>query len=326
MKKIHVCAILLFLILTPCANAQQLPLYSQYMFNRFLINPAVAGSDGYTSINLTAREQWIGIEKSPKTHSLSYQTRILKRSYIIKSTKVRRKTYKPSTKGRVGVGGYIFDDRNGLVSRTGFQLTYAYHIWMEETQLSFGLSGTAFQFRINDEGLTFFEPEEPLLNGDLRKTMFIPDANFGVYLLNSRYSIGFSVSQLFQSYLKIGNAGLSDYRMLRHYYLSGEYIFPLQNEFSFKPSVLIKTTEELLYQIDFSAKVQYRGDYWAGLSYRTAGAVVLIAGMRFDKYYFGYAFDYTLSSIMKHSIGSHEFMMAVKFGDSARRFRWIDRY
>jgi len=325
MKKVRVVAIL-FLIFTAGIKAQQLPLYSQYMFNRFLINPAVAGSDGYTSFNLTAREQWIGIDNSPKTHSLSYQTRMLKKSYIIKSTSVKKKTFIPSTRGRVGVGGYVFDDRNGLVSRTGFQLTYAYHIWMNKTQLSFGLSGTAFQFRINDDELTFFDQSEPLLNGDLRKTIFVPDANFGVYLLNSSYHVGFSVAQLFQSYLKIGNAGLSDYRMLRHYYLLGGYIFPLQNKFFLEPSILIKTTEELLYQIDFSAKLQYKTDYWIGLSYRTAGAVILFASIRLDKFYFGYAFDYTLSSIMKHSLGSHEFMMAVKFGDSARRFRWLDRY
>ena len=325
MKKAHIVAILL-LIFTAGIKAQQLPLYSQYMFNEFLINPAVAGSDGYTSINITAREQWLGIDNSPKTHSLSYQTRIFKRSYIIKSKSVKRKIFKPSTGGRVGVGGYVFDDRNGLVSRTGFQLTYAYHIWLDETQLSFGLSGTAFQFRINDEELTFFDQSEPLLSGDLRKTIFVPDANFGVYLLNSGYHVGFSVAQLFQSYLKVGTAGLSDYRMLRHYYLSAGYIFPLQNEFTLEPSILIKTTEELLYQIDFSAKIQYKNDYWIGLSYRTAGAVVLLAGVRRNKFYFGYAFDYTLSSIMKHSIGSHEFMMAVKFGDNARRYRWLDRY
>ena len=115
MKKVSIVAIL-FLIFTAGIKAQQLPLYSQYMFNKFLINPAVAGSDGYSSFNLTAREQWIGIDNSPKTHSLSYQTRILKKSYIIKSTSVKRKIFKPSTQGRVGVGGFVFDDRNGMVS------------------------------------------------------------------------------------------------------------------------------------------------------------------------------------------------------------------
>ncbi|GAI71448.1 unnamed protein product, partial [marine sediment metagenome] len=173
--------------------------------NGFLLNPAVAGSDGYTTFNLTAREQWVGFENAPRTHAFSIQTRILKKSFILKGTPVKRRSFKPSTKGRVGVGGYIFNDRNGLVNRTGIQLTYAYHIWLKETQLSFGLSGSAFQFRVNDEELTFFDQREPLLSGGLRKVIYVPDANFGMYLLHNKYSAGFSVAQLFQSAIKFGN-------------------------------------------------------------------------------------------------------------------------
>jgi hypothetical protein len=66
--------ILLFLI-GNLALGQQLPLYSQYLYNKFLINPAVAGSDGYTSFNLTAREQWIGFSGAPRTVSFSMQTK-----------------------------------------------------------------------------------------------------------------------------------------------------------------------------------------------------------------------------------------------------------
>src|ERR1035437_10109597 len=61
-------------------KAQQLPLYSQYSFNAFLLNPAVAGAEGYTAINLTSREQWLGIEDAPRTYALSLQTRIMKNS------------------------------------------------------------------------------------------------------------------------------------------------------------------------------------------------------------------------------------------------------
>ena len=50
------------LTLTPfIAKAQQLPVYSQYMMNGFLLNPAVAGHEGYTALNITAREQWAGL-------------------------------------------------------------------------------------------------------------------------------------------------------------------------------------------------------------------------------------------------------------------------
>ena len=76
--------ILLLSLFATCASGQQLPIYSQYLFNRFLINPAVAGSDGYTSLNLTAREQWVGYDGAPRTFSFSAQTRIIKKGYKLK--------------------------------------------------------------------------------------------------------------------------------------------------------------------------------------------------------------------------------------------------
>ena len=76
--------ILFLLLFAARIYAQQVPLYSQYMMNGFLLNPAVAGSEGYTAINLTAREQWLGLKNAPKTHAVSGQTRLLKNSYISK--------------------------------------------------------------------------------------------------------------------------------------------------------------------------------------------------------------------------------------------------
>ena len=42
--------------------------------------------------------------------------------------------------------------------------------------------------------------------------------------------------------------------------------------------------------------------------------------------YIGYAFDFTLNEIQRVTYGTHEVTMALKFGDSAKRFRWLDRY
>src|SRR4030066_64637 len=94
-------SILLIFIAFP-GRGQQMPLYSQYMMNGYLINPAIAGSDGYTSFNLTAREQWLGFQNAPQTRSFSGQTRLLRRSYVIKGNSVNNRQLKPSTKGRVG--------------------------------------------------------------------------------------------------------------------------------------------------------------------------------------------------------------------------------
>jgi hypothetical protein len=78
--------------------------------------------------------------------------------------------------------------------------------------------------------------------------------------------------------------------------------------------------------MDLTTKAYFYQDYWAGLSFRTGSALILMGGVKVDKFYFGYAFDFTFSSIMTHSYGTHEIMIAMKLGDSARRFRWLQRF
>src|SRR5512136_632106 len=101
MKKLEL--ILILIALKQIADAQQLPLFSQYNYNKFLINPAHAGSDGFTSFNITAREQWLGYSGAPRTYSLSYQTRFLKRGYRLKQNLFNETVYRPKTEGHVGL-------------------------------------------------------------------------------------------------------------------------------------------------------------------------------------------------------------------------------
>ena len=90
------------------AEAQQVPLYSQYMMNGFLLNPAVAGSEGYTAVNLTVREQWLGLKDAPKTQALSGQTRMLKNSFISKNSSIRKRQRLSSRSGNIGLGAIYF--------------------------------------------------------------------------------------------------------------------------------------------------------------------------------------------------------------------------
>ena len=323
MYRFLVSILLIFMFAT--GRGQQMPLYSQYMMNGYLINPAIAGSDGYTSFNLTARQQWLGFQNAPQTRSFSGQTRLLRRSYVIKETSVNNRRLKPSTKGRVGLGGFFYYDRNGAVERLGINGSYAYHIFIKDLQLSFGLSGGLYQYKLHDEDLFFLDPEDPMIP-NINKVIYIPDVNAGFYMLNYRYFLGFSINQLFQSYLKFGPRTLSEYKLLRHYYIMGGYSFPVGDDYELEPSMLIKGTEKLTVQADLTAKLTYKQDYWFGATYRTSGALIAMAGVRFNQLYLGYSFDYTLSSIRKYSWGSHEIVIALKFGDSARRYRWLNRY
>ncbi len=309
-------------MLSKFSFAQQLPLYSQYMMNGFLINPAIAGSDGYTTAALTTRDHWAGLKDSPKTYAISIQSRILWKKSSASNSSKSKGLFKKS--GRVGLGAYIFNDKNALISRTGGQISYAYHIFLQNNQLSFGLAASAFQFKIDQDKLKFRD-SDPIMAEGFDNLIYVPDFTFGMYLLNSKSFLGISAAQLLQTRIKVGNENF-DYKMNRHYYILGGYRFEISNNVKIEPSFLIRGTEMGLIQADINLKCIYNDFYWVGTSYRTGTSVGLLLGAKAKNVYFGYAFDYNLSDIQKYSFGSHEFNIAVKFGDSSRRYRWMIRY
>ena len=325
-NRIQLLFILLITIQATLLNGQQLPVYSQYTFNKFLLNPAAAGSDGYTTVSLVAREQWIGFKGTPKTHAITIDSRLLRNSFISKNVSVRKKKRLSSRSGRVGWAAHAFNDHAGPLDRTGVEGTYAYHLRLSDGQLSFGLSGVFYQFKLNkDKVILADEVSDPLIDG-VKGTLYIPDANFGVYYTSEGIFGGVSVMQIFQSSIQFGEHDGSDYRLKRNYNLMAGYFYNLNSNFAIEPSLLLKVPAQAKAQLDINARLYYKQNYWAGLSYRTGNALIVFMGLRFDRYFVGYAFDYNFNPLMKHTYGSHEFMAAVKFGDTARRYRWLNTY
>jgi type IX secretion system PorP/SprF family membrane protein len=334
-KWLTILFIVIAIAFTGRARAQQLPLYSQYTMNSFLLNPASAAVEGYSMFSLTAREQWLGLPMSPKTHALTFQKRLgTSKKYRPKRRRAnifnfgRRRGGRRNT-NNVAIGGYIFNDKNGIIDRTGLQFSYAYHIPLDEGQLSMGMSVTGFQFRIDEDKMVLYDEYDALLSGS-DKTLYIPDANAGIYYVNRYMYAGLSASDLFESSLKLGDTRSNQYKLERHYYLMGGYKYTQRRwDYLIEPNAMIKFSEAGALQVDVGSKVYYRDYYWGGLSYRTgagAGAIIIYGGVKVDNFLFSYAFDLTMSSVMKHTFGSHEFMVSYKFGDNARRYRWLRRY
>jgi len=307
-------------------NAQQAPVYSQYMINKFLLNPAVAGANGYTFINIAAREQFVGLVNAPRTFSLTAQSRMLEDSYIRKHLMIRKNPNKASRDTRIGLGGQIYTDRNGLVTKTGIQFSYAYHInFNNKFQLSMGLTGAAFQYKLDDSDAYLAHVDDQLLDGK-RKSFWVPDASMGVYITDNKYYAGISMSDVFGSSLKLGKDIFKEnFRTLRHYTFMTGYRFRFENGLSFEPSAFLTSTVQAT-RFDLNAKGYFRDDYWFGLSYRSDNTLVTMLGMQIEMFYFGYAFDASFNAIGNYSSGSHEIMMGIRLGDnSSRRFRWLKK-
>jgi type IX secretion system PorP/SprF family membrane protein len=314
------------LIFCGSLKAQQLPLYSQYNMNKFLLNPAVVGTSGFTNVSLTAREQWIGFKGTPKTHSITVDSKIFPDSYISKTVQIKKKKRKSTRSGKVGVGGHLYNDHNGPIDRTGLEGAYAYHLNMDNTILSMGLSMNFFQLRLNPNKINLGDDDyDELVDGGKRR-IYVPDASIGVFAIAEQYFAGISAINVLESKVQFGDGNQGDYKLNRQYNIMAGYRYALNDNLATEPSFLLKIPEGMRVQLDIQTKMIIKKDYWAGLSFRTGSALSIFGGLKYDRYYFGYAFDYNFNSMTRYTFGSHEIMAAVRFGDTARRYRWLNAY
>jgi len=339
---------IIFLLVVVCSSAygQQFPIYSQYWTNKFLLNPAIAGHEGYTSFNLTARKQWAGLEGSPSTVAVSGQTRFIKSSHISKGRGLfksnrRGRGRRMSKGGKVGYGGYIFNDNLGALTKTGFQGTYSYHLSLRKSALSFGGSLVGLQYSINRDKIRLEDSENDIFFDNTANRGYFLDGNFGVYYSDKNFYAGFSAQNLFESFFFFNKSDSgSQIRLERQYIVMSGYRYDVIDFVYLEPSFNLKFSENVVSQVDINLSAYFHENYWGGIGYRSGStsrvstetlggkgsSLILYGGARIDKFFVGYSFDYTFSSLQRNTFGSHEIMMAVRFGDNARRYRWLNRY
>ena len=183
--------------------------------------------------------------------------------------------------------------------------------------------------QIDQDLITLRDPNNDPITNALGKSAYIPDAGAGISFSSHEGIIGFSVVNLLQSPVKFGNQEIKsqDLDHIRQYNLYGIYKFKLRNrQWDFEPSALIRGNEKLRFSADITGRLIYKREYWAGLSFRTTGDFVLLLGMKLNRFYIGYSIDYGFNELSKASYGSHEVVLAIKLGDSIRRYRWLERY
>ena len=249
LRKIHIAIVCIVAALTlPISSvcAQQSQPFTQYLFSRFLLNPAACGADGYTSIGLTVKDQWTGFSGSPSNQTLNAQIRLPREQLFGNS---RRRRHRSLSLENVGLGVSLYNDVRGPIRTTGGHLTYAYHIESSTGQLSFGLTTSFSQLYINRDKIVTELGYDRYID-DISLSSFIPEASFGMHYTTRDYYAGISASNLFQSYLTFGGRGSSDYRLERQYILLGGYVFEINKEWSLVPNSQLKFNEHGVAQVD----------------------------------------------------------------------------
>jgi type IX secretion system PorP/SprF family membrane protein len=296
---IYTLVLLLFIMLgmNQQGNAQQIPLFSQYQFNQYLYNPAVAGSEASIDARLIQRYQWRGITDAPRTFNLN--------------------AYGPLADQTMGVGGMVYSDIAGPTRRTGFQGSYAYHIQLnDEMRLGFGLGLGIDQYVIDGTQVKLDNTDDPALQ-NYRGSSYEFNSKFGIYFYADKYYAGFSIPQLIPDQINIFESATNMARLEEHYILNGGYKFDLGEDFQIEPALLMRWKSPTPVQFDISVWAYYKEMLWLGVTYRTEDAISFGLGFKYnDMLMIGYAYDYTTSFLSSYSSGSHEIMLGFKFKSS----------
>jgi len=299
--KIKYLLIVFLMFLGSVVFAQQLPHFSQYYMNDFLINPAIAGVNNYFEGKSGHRYQWEGITDAPRTYTLSVNG--------------------PTKNEKMGLGGYLFTDVVGPTRRTGFNLAYSYHVKLNDNlKLAFGLSAGLLQFTIDGSKITLRDEGDAIITNGVQSVL-IPDAGFGTYLYHKKFYLGFSAPQLLNSKVNFFDEGENpNGKLPAHFFVTGGYKFNISNDFMLEPSFFVKYISPAPVMYDASLRIMYQQKLWLAGTYRHHDAIAVSLGYLINNSFtIAYAYDFTTTNIKNHISGSHELMIGIRFYKATKK-------
>ena len=200
--------------------AQQLPQFTQYMYNTISINPAYAGSREALSVVGLHRSQWVGFKGGPITQTLSIHS--------------------PLRNDRIGLGLSFIEDDLGPQNFSYLYADFSYAIPTGDTgKLAFGVKGGFTQFSFDsDFRLDDSNINDPLIYGT--QDRWSPNIGAGVYWSTNRLYLGLSAPRILNTDMN-KEEGFEALERIS-YYFTGGVVVDLSNSFKFKPAFLIKAT------------------------------------------------------------------------------------
>jgi type IX secretion system PorP/SprF family membrane protein len=284
--------------------AQQLPQFTQYMYNTISVNPAYAGSRETLSLVGLHRSQWAGLEGGPITQTISIHS--------------------PLRNERVGIGFSFINDELGYENFTYIYGDFSYTIPLgEKTKLAFGLKAGFTQYSIDQSILNDPSVSNDPFFDDV-SNRWSPNLGLGALLHSNKWYVGLSAPRILNTDYNKGKRGTIDYVALERvsYYFTSGYVFNLNESVKFKPAILLKATNGAPLSFDMTANFLFNEVFWIGASYRinqSAEALGGIADFQVSKQIrLGYAYEYPLSDLRAYTSGTHEILFIYEFFNSKR--------
>lgn len=283
-----------FCILANIAFGQQYPYFSQHFLNPYVYNPAALGNSGYNELNLTYRQQWLGISDAPVTQAFNFQY--------------------PTSKN-LSFGVNFYNDKTILLNTSALAFGLAYKVSFSNDQfVKFGLSsGVGFNSFDMDKA---DHQDDPAIKDVLDKTSFLT-GQFGIYYVSKGLKIGFSLPQLYKyntidtaSFQKVSITQLDDY------IITASYRFNLgASKLGMEPFAMYRKSEQSPVVFETGAMLDYSDLFWIGGSYRKNYGGTGFVGINIQKNIsFAYAYEFAGGQKVGLGNGSHEFNIKFRFG------------
>lgn len=263
--------------------AQQDAILTRYSNNPLFFNPAYAGSKGDGNIQITGyhRDQWLGLEGSPKTTMLGANANLFD--------------------DKVGLGLTVANETIGVDSRLDFQSNYAYRILLGDAYFVGGLrvgfhrnSSALSEIRFSDQVDAVFD------SGDISYNALT--IGLGAYYYTKQYFVGFSVPAIEQITSEFGTD------RSRHYYLHTGAIFKAEySDMQLEPTIMLKYEQAAPLQFTFGANLWLIDGFAVGAHYRSSDSFGLSSEFVLGKLVnIGASYDIPLSDLRTETIGSIE--------------------
>jgi type IX secretion system PorP/SprF family membrane protein len=271
-------------------SAQQDPHYTQYMYNMSVMNPAYAGSKESLSMGLLHRRQWIELEDAPITSTFFGHSPVGK---------------------NVGLGLSVISDEIGPVEENNVYGDFSYTLNLGgEHKLALGLkAGLTLH---NVDYATKIAPTLPQ-QGDGAFSENVSNSYFnfgtGAFYYTNKYYLGLSVPNMLKAEHLDFN-GTTYGNESSHYFLTGGYVFDINENVKFKPFFMVKSSFEAPASLDVSTNFMFKDKFEIGATYRiddSFGAMVNYAITPSLK--IGYAYDHIVSDLKVTTPSSHEVIL-----------------
>jgi type IX secretion system PorP/SprF family membrane protein len=289
---------LVFVCVTIILSAQQNPMYTHYMYNTLVINPAYAGSRDALTVTALHRSQWVGFEGAPLTQTISLHS--------------------PLRNEHVGVGLSLTNDNIGPTNTTSVFFDYAYIMQLnEKSKLALGLSAGAniFQARLTD--LQLDQQIDPAFQTNV-SNIVTPNFGVGAYYHSDNFYAGFSTTNLLQNSFSLVNPDSQNILIGKeqlHYFLIAGAMIKISDNLDFKPTTLFKLTAAAPFQADVTASFVLMDRILLGAMYRSGDAVGILAGFNITgQLHIGYSYDWSYGlKTGSYNSGSHELVIRYDF-------------